>query len=72
MSTFVFILLVLFGLSLLCALLIISAAVVSSRSSKRLAAKGLIDPLDEAPIATKNEGAAATKRPDQTTTRMAI
>lgn len=72
MSTFVFILLVLFGLSLLCALLIISAAVVSSRSSKRLAAKGLIDPMDEAPLLTKTDDTAGKKRRDQTTTRMAI
>ncbi len=71
MSTLVFILLVLFGLSLLCALLIISAAVVSSRSSKRLAAKGLIDPTEETPIPTKNDS-SAVKRQEQTTTRMAI
>lgn len=71
MSTLVFILLVLFGLSLLCALLIISAAVVSSRSSKRLAAKGLIDPTEEAPIPTKNDS-STVKRQEQTTTRMAI
>jgi hypothetical protein len=72
MSTLVFILLVLFGLSLLCALLIISAAVVSSRSSKRLAAKGLLDPMEEAPTPTKNTSPSAAKHPDQTTTRMAI
>lgn len=75
MSTFVFILLVLFGLSLLCALLMISAAVVSSRSSKRLAAKGLIDPTEELSALAKpeqTENPAPKKRQDQTTTRMAV
>jgi len=72
MSTLVFILLVIFGLSLLCALLIISAAIVSSRSSKRLADKGLIDPTDETPILTKQHGSATSPtQPDQTT-RMAV
>lgn len=72
MSTLVFVLLVLFGFSLLCALLIISAAVVSSRSSQRLAAKGLIDPTEEASTPTKGNASPTKKRLDQTTTRMAI
>lgn len=71
MSTLVFILLIVFGLSLLCALLIISAAIVSSRSSKRLADKGLIDPTDETPILSKLDSTTSSKRQDQTT-RMAV
>lgn len=72
MSTLVFILLVLFGFSLLCALLIISAAIVSSRSSKRLADKGLIDPTDETPLLSKQHGSASSPTRQDQTTRMAV
>lgn len=72
MSTLVFVLLILFGLSLLCALLIISAAIVSSRSSKRLAAKGLIDLSEDLPSTSPKEKTTTAKRQDQTTTRMAV
>ena len=72
MSTLVFILLVLLGLSLLCALLIISAAVVSRRSSKRLADKGLIDLTEETSISTKSDSTVTAKHKEHTTTRMAV
>ena len=72
MSTLVFILLVLLGLSLLCALLIISAAVVSSRSSKCLSYKGLIDLTEETSISTKSDSTVTPKHKEHTTTRMAV
>ena len=50
MSTFVFILLVIIGISLLCALLIISSAIVSSRSTRQLSAKQMADLQEEAKL----------------------
>jgi len=50
MSTFVFILLVIIGISLLCALLIISSAIVSSRSTQQLSAKQMADLQEEAKL----------------------
>ena len=50
MSTFVFILLIIVGTSLLCALLVISAAIVSSRSTKQLSAKQMADLQEEAKL----------------------
>jgi flagellar basal body-associated protein FliL len=50
MSSLIFILVVSISISFLCALLVISSAIVSSRSTKQLSAKQSVDLQEEAKI----------------------
>jgi len=76
MSLISLILLALFGTSLLCALLIISAAVVSGRSTQRLAAKQSNELHEEAEIPYSSTSShallSATKTQEQQSNRLLI